>query len=541
MNSEIPTSHQPSQDERQGARKTRIRQFLAAGIIGIALAFAIGALLVSIATRKEAAKHTLPALADLDDNDVRPERWGRAFPAQYASFLSMAENTKETPFGGSIAYSRLIRYPQLTRLWSGYPFAADFNEERSHVYAQLDQVETKRNDTEWLQNHGFPQFKGQPGACMNCHSGWTPSLIREMGWEKFNANSYTDTRNKLLEKHGTGLHAANLGSTCADCHSPKDMSLRVTRPAYINAMQIRGYKTHSEKGIDATPQEMRSHVCQQCHVEYYFKGENKELVFPWSLWPKGEPLKIEQIESHYEVARKSNSFEKDWTHKETGAPMLKAQHPETELSSSGIHARSGVACADCHMPYMREGARKITNHNITSPLAHVRESCQNCHPGSEQNLRDRVAIIQTKTASQLRTAESAILALADDIVSAKALIEKSNKTDKVDSILSSAREAHRVASFRWDFIASENSTGFHSPQEAARVLGLSTDAARQGQLALVGSLAAEGLLFTPTVGSGKIPAAGLPIPEHKGSVGIVPSKRLSDCDAGSMLDCTEKE
>jgi nitrite reductase (cytochrome c-552) len=36
---------------------------------------------------------------------------------------------------------------------------------------------------------------------------------------------------------------------------------------------------------------------------------------------------------------------------------------------------------------------------------------------------------------------------------------------------------------RWDFIFSENSTGFHSPQEAARVLANAMDLARQAQLA----------------------------------------------------------
>ena len=41
---------------------------------------------------------------------------------------------------------------------------------------------------------------------------------------------------------------------------------------------------------------------------------------------------------------------------------------------------------------------------------------------------------------------------------------------------------HRSAQLRWDFISSENSTGFHSPQEAARVLADSIDMARQAQI-----------------------------------------------------------
>jgi len=49
---------------------------------------------------------------------------------------------------------------------------------------------------------------------------------------------------------------------------------------------------------------------------------------------------------------------KDWVHADTGAPMLKAQHPAFETWSQGIHARSDVTCSDCHMPYKREGALK---------------------------------------------------------------------------------------------------------------------------------------------------------------------------------------
>jgi len=105
-------------------------------------------------------------------------------------------------------------------------------------------------------------------------------------------------------------------------------------PAFKNAMEARGIDL-----TKATRQEMRSYVCGQCHVEYYFKGDEKILTFPWS---KG--LRPEDIEAHYDEYGFS-----DWTHKETGAKMLKAQHPEFETWSSGLHARSGVSCADCHM------------------------------------------------------------------------------------------------------------------------------------------------------------------------------------------------
>ena len=513
------------------------QKYLFSIVAGVTLALGLAALLTSIAQRREAGKHTLPDLAALSDDDVSPESWGRSFPAQLSAHLSMKNGSPETFFGGGLPYSRLIRFPQLTRLWAGYPFAIDFNEERSHAYAQLDQVETKRNNKEWLNSHGFPNFKGQPGACMNCHSGWTPQLIGQLGWEKFNETPYVEIKKILDEKHGPGLHGADLGGTCADCHSPKDMSLRVTRPAYVNAMVIRGYKANSEHGIEATPQEMRSHVCQQCHVEYYFKGDKKELTFPWALWPKDKPLRIEMVEQYYEKAKESKVFLQDWTHKETGAPMLKAQHPETELNSSGVHAQSGVSCADCHMPYVRDGARKITDHNIKSPLLNIRESCQTCHPSDSENIMQKVAMIQGKTAEQLRLTEGAILALADDIAKAKLAIEKNGKKEKEDEILKTAREAHRKSSFRWDFIASENSTGFHSPQESSRVLGLALDSARQGQLLLIQSLKKENISIDSAIVSGTIPPPMEPYSDIKNGVGVLPPQKIIKCDSDLLNSC----
>jgi nitrite reductase (cytochrome c-552) len=130
---------------------------------------------------------------------------------------------------------------------------------------------------------------------------------------------------------------------CIDCHDPSSMQLRVTRPGFIEG--IRAFKaTQGIQNYDvnkqATRHEMRAYVCGQCHVEYYFKGQEKRLVYPW-----GKGLKVEEILAYYDEAK----F-KDWTHADTGAPVLKAQHPEFEMWNQGIHARSGVTCADCHMP-----------------------------------------------------------------------------------------------------------------------------------------------------------------------------------------------
>jgi nitrite reductase (cytochrome c-552) len=51
-----------------------------------------------------------------------------------------------------------------------------------------------------------------------------------------------------------------------------------------------------------------------------------------------------------------------------------------------------------------------------------------------------------------------------------------------DEDLDEARQLHRSSQLRWDFVIQENSTGFHSPQEAARILASAIDLARQGEL-----------------------------------------------------------
>ncbi len=408
-------------------------------VVGFVLLGALGFLLTNIMTRKaEAVEYPLKVVT-IGEKELDPAVWGKNFPREYDSFMKTQDRTIQTPYGGSVPWDKLEKFPALKRIWAAMPFSVDYNEESGHYYALSDQKETQRQ-----------VVAKQPGACANCHAAEAPLLIEQMGWEKFNSTPYTEISSTL-----------HLGSSCRDCHNPQTMELWISRPAFKNAMEARGIDLSK-----ATRQEMRSYVCAQCHVEYYFKGDNKLLTFPWS---KG--LKIEDMEKHYD----EYGF-KDWTHKETGASMLKAQHPEFEMWSSGLHARSGVACADCHMPYVREGAVKVSDHWLRSPLVNINAACQTCHKQDEQALKDRIAIIQNNTAELLRKAETAIVDAIDAINAAKAAGATAEQ-------LKDALQLQRKATFYWDFVAAENSTGFHSPQEAARVLANSIDAARQAQLA----------------------------------------------------------
>jgi len=248
------------------------------------------------------------------------------------------------------------------------------------------------------------------------------------------------------------------------------MALRITRPAFmegIAALKASQGVTNYVVNKDATRQEMRSYVCAQCHVEYYFKGAEKRLVYPWS---KG--VKVEQILAYYDEVQ-----HKDWTHAETGAPALKAQHPEFEMWQQGIHARSGVACADCHMPYKRVGAYKISDHHVRSPLLNVNHACQTCHKWPEDELKARVQTIQERTHKLRNQAMDALVDLINDLKASKA-------KGKPDTELAQARDYQRKAQFYLDFVEAENSTGFHAPQEAARILGESMNFSRLGQVSL---------------------------------------------------------
>jgi nitrite reductase (cytochrome c-552) len=223
---------------------------------------------------------------------------------------------------------------------------------------------------------------------------------------------------------------------------------------------------------DASRQELRSMVCGQCHVEYYC-GPKMTLFFPWS---KG--LKVEQMEATYdETTFADGGTFFDWKHATTGAEVLKAQHPEFEMWSQGIHARSGVSCADCHMPYVREGAMKVSSHHVRSPLLDVSRSCQTCHRFSETELQERVAIIQGRTKALMDRSEDALVGLIADLAAAKSSGIGEDK-------LAAAYALQRKAQWRVDFVNAENSMGFHAPQEAARILGEAIDFSRQGQLAL---------------------------------------------------------
>ncbi|HEX5219653.1 MAG TPA: ammonia-forming cytochrome c nitrite reductase subunit c552 [Verrucomicrobiae bacterium] len=437
--------------------------------VGISALVAIGglALLVSIMEHKQEAKNPFFRVVELTDDTEDPEVWGKNFPLQYDAYLKTVDQVR-TRYGGSdalprtptkvdprsvIAQSKIEEDPRLKKMWAGYAFAIDFREERGHAFMLDDQTFTGR------------QAKPQPGTCLNCHASMYTAFKKAgdgdivKGFEKLNPLPYAVARTNVTHP-----------VACIDCHDSQTLALRITRPAFmegITALKASQGVTNYNVNKDATRQEMRSYVCAQCHDEYYFKGDEKRLVYPWH---KGN--KVENILAYYDEVG-----HKDWTHADTDAPVLKAQHPEFEMWSQGIHARSGVACADCHMPYTRVGGHKISDHHIRSPLLNINKACQTCHRWPEEELKARVEKIQSTTYQLRNLAMDALMDLIDDIKNAKA-------AGLPASELAKAQDFQRKAQFYLDFVEAENSTGFHAPQEAARILGESIDFSRKGQNAL---------------------------------------------------------
>jgi len=530
---------------------TKNRGLLIALVTGVFALVAVGAaaLLVNISERKTEAKHAYVKVVEVTENDTDPAKWGKNWPREFDDYKRTAERTS-TKYGGGAGTSegelppqKADRDPWLKRVFAGYLFAVDYRDRRGHAFMLHDQEVTKRN---------VPADGKQSGNCLHCHGSIVP-LYKKLGKEaapqaseadqlqaglaKVAEMGYWDAHKALEDLGGGKAHPVS----CVDCHDPSSMEVRVTRPGFIAGIQklaastadvtampsIERWRKGDKKkpydpNLDSTRQEKRAFVCGQCHVEY-FCGKGMTLLFPWA-----EGLKVEQAEHLYDNMQVKGQRFKDWTHAETGFELLKAQHPEFELWSQGIHARAGVTCADCHMPYKREGAQKFSDHWVRSPLLQPNRACASCHPYSDDELKARVTAIQDRHFALLTRAGNAAVAMIDAIVAvrkpydekarpaavakAKETLEKQEAFQKLSkeeqekkmgaevkaNLLTAWREViaktpalqelenlQRAAQWRLDYVAAENSMGFHAPQETARILGESIDLSRQAEVKAV--------------------------------------------------------
>ncbi len=523
-------------DSRQSAALTLRR----GGVRVLLLAFLVAAIgtalvtwvLITMFARKQEARVPFVRVVELNEVSVDPVPWGLNWPHEFDGWKSTAGDKF---YGGSSAMpqSKLDQYPWLKRLYAGYAFSIDYRQARGHAYMLYDQGVTERVTKKpqagaCLHCHGSTtvlyrkvglEAMGEDASEEVLAADFNMPAV-ERGFEEVSTKSYQDVLAMLKQMPDgtpdenepvfpqapvggfTGEFAGQsvpadhpaVGEahpvTCIDCHDPETMAIRVTRPGFINGIRSlaegeaevphlpsidkwrRGDRSVAyDPNVDASRQEMRSFVCAQCHVEYYCANK-MTLTFPWK-----NGLRVEDLERTWEETTFPDGTPfVDYVHGETGAIAYKAQHPEFELWSQGIHARSGVSCADCHMPYQRVGAAKLSNHNVRSPLENVNAACQNCHHQSEAELTERVTTIQARNLALLERAGTAMTDMLDAILEAKA-------AGADDEALKNVYDLQRKAMWRLDYVSSENSRGFHADQEAARILGESIDYSRQAEAA----------------------------------------------------------
>ncbi|MCF6241566.1 MAG: ammonia-forming cytochrome c nitrite reductase [Bacteroidales bacterium] len=421
-------------------------------ITTIVVVFLLGLLASSITQRKAEAVFAYTPTVKINQEEPRNDVWGKNFPREYQSYYETEDTSFRSKYNGNAMIDMLEVDPRLVVLWAGYGFSKDYNQGRGHVYAVEDLHNSLRTGGPTGSDDG-----PMPSTCWTCKSPDVPRVMKRDGVAEFYKGKWARLGAEVVNPIG-----------CADCHDAETMNLRISRPALIEAFERQGKDINK-----VSHQEMRSLVCAQCHVEYYFDKKRPDaegvpyLTFPWD---KG--MSAEAMEEYYD-----NKEFKDWTHKISKAPMLKAQHPGYEVYLTGIHAERGVSCADCHMPYKSEGGVKFTDHKIQSPLNNVANSCQVCHRQETETLIKNVYDRQDKIIENRDKLEELLVRAH---VEAGKCWELGATEEQMKDILMGIRHAQ----WRWDYAAASHGGSFHSPVEISRVIATGIDIAQETRIKL---------------------------------------------------------
>jgi nitrite reductase (cytochrome c-552) len=408
------------------------------------------------------------------DGEIDPAQWGKAYPLEYEMWNMTDE---PTPAGKSkykrgfdtdgITYDQLSEFPFLALLFNGWGFGVEYNEPKGHAYMMKDQLEIAQERI------------GAGGVCLTCKTPYAPKLEKEMGIDYY-SKPWKEVHAMIPVEH------QELGVACIDCHDNKDMSLNISRGFTL----VKALETIGHDPSKTTRQEMRSLVCAQCHVTYNVLKKEKKSVgiyFPWqgSTW---ENITVENVIKQI----RGDMSVREWKQNVTGYKMAFIRHPEFELfSNNSVHWKAGASCADCHMPYTKVGAYKVSDHRVTSPLKNDLKACMQCHPENSEWLRDQVFSIQDRTVSLMIRAGYATATTAK-------LIEKAHEAQAAGktidpALYEKAKDYYEEAFYRCNYIGAENSVGFHNPVEALRILGDSVAFATKSEALLRQALTKAGV------------------------------------------------
>ncbi len=402
----------------------------------------------------------------IPEDETRMSAFKKDFPLQYESYMKNNESKVMTEYKGSIPFHKndgtnplpegyKYAQPYLKNLWLGYPFMYEYNEARGHTHALEDFVHIDRINA-------YAEKGGLPSTCWNCKTPKMMNWIKEYGDSFWSKDVNTFRAPESLDEKEESI-------SCPTCHNPKTMELR------LYSEPLKDWLKRSNQDWDKLDRNTkRSLVCAQCHVEYYFthkdNGPAGRPVFPWD---KG--MDAESMYQYYKThgAKDANGNETpffDWVHAASKIPMIKMQHPDYEMFQDGPHGAAGVSCADCHMPYMREGGKKYSSHWMTSPLKDPElRACRQCHADKTADyLRSRVIYAQEKAYRQLLKAQEA------SVLGHEAVRLANNwtgeKSDNYDALMTEARELVRKGQLFWDYVSAENSVGFHNPAKTMDTL-----------------------------------------------------------------------
>jgi nitrite reductase (cytochrome c-552) len=424
------------------------------------IVFLLGLLASSITQRKAESEYVYKPRVNLSEYEPRNELWGENFPREYQTYLKTGDTSFRSKYNGNAFIDELEEDPRMVVLWAGYAFSKDYSQSRGHYFAITDIRTSLRTGAPKGPDDG-----PQPNTCWNCKSPDVPRLMEKSGPAGFYKGKWASKGAQIVNYIG-----------CADCHDPKTMDLRITRPALIEA-----FKSMGKDISKATNQEMRSLVCAQCHVEYYFDKHRQDapdvsyLTFPWQKGMTADAALL-----YYDSVKHV-----DFPHQLSKAQILKAQHPDYEIYLTGIHAERGVACADCHMPYVKEGGQKFTSHRIVSPLANIENTCQVCHRESEEQLRENVYERQGKVMEIRDKAET-------ELVSAHVEAKSAWDAGATDKEMEAPLKNIRNAQWFWDYAVASHGASFHSPLEVARLLGNAISETQNARLQIARILAKHG-------------------------------------------------
>jgi nitrite reductase (cytochrome c-552) len=413
------------------------------------LALAPMVLLTMSIKENKAEQQAIGAVPVIKENETRASEWGKHYPRQYDTYMQTRKSDEIADV--------LKQDPALVVMWAGYAFSKDYNKPRGHYYALEDNINTLRTGAPVDGKTG-----PLPTACWTCKSPDVPRLIKRDGEMEFFTGKWAKYGDEIVNPIG-----------CGDCHDSSTMKLTLTRDYLKRGLEAEGRL----KTADVTHQDMRSLVCAQCHAEYYFKktewddkGEKKTAMVVTFPWKNG--LSAENMEAYYDDYNFS-----DWTHQMSKTPMLKAQHPDYETFVTGVHYRNGLSCADCHMPYVREGGVKYSNHKIGSPLDNIANTCLNCHKGTEKEFRETV---EKKLARKNELAKMATDVLAQAHLEAAKAWELGATEEEMKLVLQDIRHGQ----WRWDYAVAGHGAFFHAPEETLRVLAGAINKGQDARLKL---------------------------------------------------------